>query len=130
MRPKSRPTWILEARSPLSERKRRIGENEAVFRALNEEVRGLNKAFAKDEHTMRVVCECGTTSCTDQFPIRVRAYVRVRQDPTLFVIRPGHDFPETETVVQKHQAYWIVRKDPGLPANLARATDVSQQPAS
>jgi hypothetical protein len=47
----------------------------------------------------------------------------VREDPTLFITKPGHDFPETETVVSKTGGYWIVRKDPGLPAGIALATD-------
>lgn len=79
---------------------------------------------------MRVLCECGTRSCTDQFPIRVHAYARVRHDPTLFVVKPGHDFPETESVIKKEEAFWIVRKDPGVPAQIARATDVSGQARS
>jgi hypothetical protein len=108
----------------VSERQRRIGENEAVFRALNEEVRGLTKTFTLDTETIRVICECGTRSCTEQFPIRVHVYARIRQDPTLFAIKPGHDFPETERVVQKHDAFWIVQKNPGLPADIARATEV------
>jgi hypothetical protein len=114
----------------VSEHKRRIGENEAVFRALNEEIRDLSKTFADNAHTLKVVCEGGTRSCTDQFPIRVHAYARVRDDPTLFVVKPGHDFPETETVITKEEAFWILRKDPGVPAEVARATDVSGQAAS
>ena len=50
-------------------------------------------------------------------------YREVREDPTLFVLRPGHDFPETETVRAKKPGYWIVRKGPGLPAAIAEATD-------
>ena len=107
----------------MNERKRRIGENEAIFRSVNEQVRGLHATLATATDTMSVVCECGARSCTDQFPIEPERYAEVRRDATLFVIRPGHDLPESETVVGKHDAYWIVRKDPGLPAEIARATD-------
>ena len=105
----------------MSERKRRIAENEAVFRSVNEEIRALNATLATATE-LRIVCECGTRSCADQFSITPEDYTRVRQDSTLFAIKPGHDFPETETTVSKHGHYWIVRKDPGEPAAIARAT--------
>jgi hypothetical protein len=72
---------------------------------------------------MLVVCECGARSCTDRIEILPNEYREVRNDPTLFVLRPGHDAPETETVTAKKPGYWIVRKDPGLPAAIAKETD-------
>ena len=108
----------------MNDRKRRIGENEAIFRSVNEQVQGLTATLSTATDTMRIVCECGTRSCTDQFAIRPEDYGRVRDDATLFLIRPGHDLPESETVVDKTDHYWIVRKDPGGPAELARATDL------
>ena len=72
---------------------------------------------------MNVVRECGARSCTDQFEISREAYADVRADPTFFVVKPGHDLPETETVVAKNEIFWTVRKDPGIPAAIARATD-------
>ena len=107
----------------MSERQRQIGENEAIFRNVNEQIEALSSTLSTSTETMRIVCECGTRSCTVQFPIRPAEYARVREDATLFLTRPGHDFPETETVVEKHDDYWIVRKNPGVPAAIARATD-------
>jgi hypothetical protein len=107
----------------VNERKRRIGENEAVFRVVNEQIRGLSSTLVNATETMSIVCECGTRSCTVQFVIRPEEYQRVRDDPTLFLVRPGHDLPETETVVERADQYWVVRKDPGLPEAIARATD-------
>ena len=110
----------------MSERQRRIGENEAIFRSVNEEIRGISAILTTATDTIRVVCECGTRNCTDQFAITPAEYARVREDSTLFLTRPGHDFPETESVTEKHEEYWIVKKDPGLPAAIARATDTSR----
>jgi hypothetical protein len=106
----------------VSERKRRIADNEAIFRNVNEEIRALNATLATVTE-MRIVCECGTRSCADQFAITPEDYSRLREDSTLFAIRPGHDFPETETTVSKRDDYWVVRKDPGEPAARARETD-------
>jgi hypothetical protein len=107
----------------VNERKRRIGENEAIFRSVNEQVRELTETLAMGTGTMKIVCECGARSCTDQFEITTDAYAQVRAEPTLFVVKPGHDLPETETVVDKNNIFWTVRKDPGIPAAIARATD-------
>lgn len=110
----------------MNERKRRIADNEAIFRNVNEEIRALSATLATVTE-MRIVCECGTRSCADQFVITPEDYSRVREDPTLFAIMPGHDFPETETAVVKRDDYWILRKDPGEPAALARETDPNRE---
>ena len=107
----------------MNERKRRIGENEAIFRSVNEQVATITATLTTSTGAMRVVCECGARSCTEQFQIDAAAYADVRSDSTLFVVKPGHDLPETETVVAKNEIFWTVRKDPGLPAAVARATD-------
>jgi hypothetical protein len=100
----------------LEERKRRIGENEAVFRSVNELARPLDQTW------MTILCECGTRACRDQVVIAQEEYARVREDAARFVVRPGHDIAETEHVVSKHLEYWVVRKDPGLPAKIAGET--------
>lgn len=107
----------------MNERKRRIGENEAIFRSVNEQVRTLTATLTTSARTMKIVCECGARSCTDQFEIATAAYSRIRADSTLFVVKPGHDLPETETVVAKNEIFWTVQKDPGVPSAIARATD-------
>ena len=99
------------------ERKRWIGKNEGNVRRVNEMVRPVEPAW------MTVLCECGDRRCREQLVIAQEQYARVRDDSTLFVLRPGHDIPETEQVVSKHVEYWIVRKDPGVPAQVARDTD-------
>lgn len=106
----------------MSERERRIAENEAIFRSVNERVEALHATLATVTDPLHVVCECGTRSCTERISIPTKAYSEVREDPTLFVTKPGHDFPETESVASKHERYWVVRKHPGLPAAIARAT--------
>ena len=39
----------------MNERKQRIGENEAIFRSVNEEVSKLNVTFTAATNTMRIV---------------------------------------------------------------------------
>jgi hypothetical protein len=101
----------------------RIGENEALFRSVNEQVRGISDAWAVRDDTIRVVCECGTASCVEQIQLHLAEYEQIRADGARFVIRPGHEYGEVEEVVGRTDRYWTVRKDPGLPQQLAEATD-------
>src|SRR5689334_21077982 len=61
----SRSTSVYRVIS-VDERARRIGENEALFRYVNERIEGLNEAFGAITETMSVVCECGDLSCAEQ----------------------------------------------------------------
>ena len=47
----------------LEERKRRIGENEGIFRDVNEQVRRLDPTW------MTILCECGEYGCREQLVI-------------------------------------------------------------
>ena len=107
----------------MDERARRIGENEALYRAINEKIEGLNEAFGVVTETMAVVCECGLLECTEQIELDLPTYERVRREPTLFVVLPGHEIPEVESIVEPHDRFYIIRKDSGEPARLARETD-------
>jgi hypothetical protein len=106
----------------VNERKRRLVANEAIFRSVNEQVVALNATMLTPVGPMEVVCECGTERCTDRIPIQADAYEQARGDATLFIVKPGHDFPETDVVTEKQTEYWLVRKHPGEPAELVRET--------
>ena len=107
----------------MDERERRIGENEALFRQINDKVEGLNRSLAVLSTRMSVVCECGRQDCLERIDLGVEEYERVRLDPASFVVKPEHVFPDVEDVVERHDRYWIVRKHEGDPARLAEATD-------
>ena len=104
------------------ERARRVGENEALFRSVNEQVRDLNQTFLV-EGTLRIVCECGEQSCIDQIELMPGEYEAVRTDSALFAVKPGHEVEDVETVVERKDGYWVVRKAPGAPQRIARETD-------
>jgi hypothetical protein len=107
----------------MDERARRIGENEILYRSVNEKIEGLNAAFGTLTQSMTVVCECGEATCATQIDLDVPTYERIRADGDLFVIVPGHEIPDVESVVEEGENYAIVRKDPGGPAALAEAHD-------
>ena len=105
------------------DRKRRIGENEVLFRQVNERLEQLNETFGSLTGEAAYVCECGDSSCIEQITLTLAEYEHIRSDPTLFAIVPGHDLPEVEDVVQRKPDFHVVRKRPGGPAELAVALD-------
>jgi hypothetical protein len=106
----------------IGERAKRIGENEALFRSVNEQVHDLNRSFLV-EGRLRIVCECGEQSCIEQIELSPAEYEAVRADSALFIVKPGHDERAVETVVERHGDHWVVRKAPGAPQRIARETD-------
>jgi hypothetical protein len=107
----------------MSERARRIGMNEAVYRTVNERIEGLNEAFGLVTENMAVICECGDLACSEQIEIAIPRYERIRADPSLFVVLPGHETEDVEDVVQEQKGFRVVRKRPGEPERVARETD-------
>jgi hypothetical protein len=104
----------------MDEREQKIGENEALYRTVNERIESLNQAFGTLTNTMTVVCECGDVTCAEQIEIEIAEYERIRSDPTLFIIVPGHEIADVEDVVEEREAFHVVKKHSGDPANFAR----------
>jgi hypothetical protein len=107
----------------MDERARRVGLNEALFRTVNDEVHGLNERFSVVADPVSVVCECGKADCTERLELRANEYEQMRSDPTHFAVKPGHEVPDVEAVIERHGGYLVVEKRPGGPAELARTTD-------
>lgn len=101
----------------------RAGMNEAIFRAVNERIEDLNETFAIVADTFEVVCECADAGCAVQIRIASDVYERVRSGSTLFILAPGHETEEIEEIVDKHDTYYIVRKDAAVPKQVAEQTD-------
>lgn len=95
----------------MDENTRRVGRNEAIFRAVNEEIEGLDRGLAElSDHTLHIVCECADLLCTEQLVVSTRVYERVRAESTLFLLKPGHEVSNVEIVVEETEHYDIVRK--------------------
>jgi len=108
----------------MDERGRRVGRNEAVFREVNEQIESLNRGLAAiSDNTMHIVCECGDLRCATQLVVPVGDYERIRAEPALFFVIPGHERPDVEDTVEETEGYHVVRKHEGEPARIARETD-------
>ena len=104
------------------ERARRVGLNESLFRRVNEEIESLHRSFG-DPRSMAAICECGDGECLERIEIPLADYERVRSDPRLFVVMPGHVLPDLESVVDRAAAYEVVRKRDGTATEVAERTD-------
>jgi len=105
------------------EQARRVGLNESIFREVNEQIESLNRDLQTDLPTMTVVCECASGDCTEPLQISVAAYEKVRADPLRYIIVPGHELPEFESVVESGDGYDVVQKCHRTAAALAEETD-------
>ena len=102
----------------VSERERRIGENEAYWRQVNE------LAPPEPEMLNDVFCECGRLECRDRVQMTATEYALVRSSPTTFVVAPGHEIDDAEQVVATTDRFRIVEKQ-GEAARVAVETDPS-----
>jgi hypothetical protein len=105
------------------ERDARIGRNEVLFREINERLEGLQEAFDSLAERADFVCECGDVACSEQITMPLAEYERLRSNPTWFAVKPGHEAPDVEDVVEKRQGYDVVRKHDGAAAEIAREED-------
>ncbi len=107
----------------MSERERRIGLNEAVFREVNERIRSIGETFAVVDEQLDLICECGMADCTDRIQVPAAEYEQIRSNPLLFAIVPGHEIDDVDTIVSREKGYDVVQKKAGDPARVAIETD-------
>lgn len=88
----------------------RAARNEALFREVNENISRLNSEYGETESESLYLCECADAECTEQLSIDHATYHRVRQQGRLFFLRPGHEDPQIERIVERHGEYLVVKK--------------------
>jgi 5-bromo-4-chloroindolyl phosphate hydrolysis protein len=92
------------------EREIRAGRNQALFRIVNEKMKGPNEAFQEVTGTYAIACECADLACIETLLISPAEYEAVRAEPRRFTVRPGHVYPEVETVIEEADSYVVVEK--------------------
>jgi hypothetical protein len=95
----------------------RIADTEGNERLANEVI----VKARRDGTPFKVRCECGDPTCHEPLVLTQELYERVRSDSMLFVVLPGHEFPEAEDVVEKDEGYEIVRKHENMRAVVERS---------
>lgn len=100
-------------------KQRRAAANEATIRDVNE---GIERGQwpGEEDSPVGFRCECARLGCNQLVDLTVREYEAIRANPRRFVLVPGHEFPDVETVVEARPGYIIVEK-------LDQAAEVAEQ---
>jgi hypothetical protein len=94
-----------------TQREERIAKNEAMFREANERAKAWEERHLDSEVEL-YFCECAKPDCLEKVSLREADYERVRSDPRRFVIVPGHELPDVETVIERNEGWVIIEKAP------------------
>jgi hypothetical protein len=54
------------------EREIRAARNQALFRAVNEQIKSMNEAYAEFTGTFAIACECASQSCIETLELSPR----------------------------------------------------------
>lgn len=107
----------------MDERGKRVGQNEVLFREVNERLRELGESFTLVSEEAEFVCECANSTCVERVQMPLSAYEEIRSDPKRFFVVKGHELPEYEKVVSEGEGYIVIEKLPGGPAGIAIRDD-------
>jgi hypothetical protein len=89
----------------------RAARNEALFREVNESIARLEEEYGSTPAEPAFICECADDGCTERLPaLDLTVYRRVREQPRLFIVLPGHEDPQLARVVLDRGDYLIVEK--------------------
>jgi len=92
----------------VTERETRIGRTQSLFRSVNERIAATSERAGADE--TEIVCECPDQTCTERVELPLEQYEEVREEPTKFVVRPGHEDETVAKVVERHRGFDVVQK--------------------
>ena len=106
----------------MNRRLERKARNEALIREVNERIEKVDKAaeeanFDGAETLFEFHCECGDgdvgdVGCEEHVEMTIREYEAVRSQDDRFVLRPGHEQEELESVAIRNERYVVVDKRP------------------
>ena len=97
----------------------RAAHNEEVFRTINERIEEGAEQHGVDQ-SLPFHCECATESCVETIELIPAEYDRIASHHERFVIAPGHERPNVETIVERHASYLVVEKTGEARAEIER----------
>ena len=115
---------LVESRRHIG-RGERIAANESIFRAVNEMITGERRDRPGPTD---FVCECGDRSCTEMIQLTPGEYEAARAHPARFLVRPGHEKPELERIVERNEYFLVIEKT-GAARAIAEERDPRPRPS-
>ena len=103
------PNTILVLMSP---REARVIRNETLFREVNIHIADLNGGSLSlaEDGLLSLVCECAYTGCTEPIAVDAATFEQVRENSRRFLVAPGHEDLDVESVVERRAGYLVVEK--------------------
>jgi hypothetical protein len=103
-------------------------KTEALFRDVNERIAESAGRFSSE--SAEFVCECADANCTHRIETTLEHYDEVRDDPTHFLLVPGHEDTDIERVVDRRgPKLAVVEKFERVVARTVRQLDPRAEPA-
>jgi hypothetical protein len=93
------------------DRVEQLAKREALFRATNEEIARIDDQLAGDDAALEIVCECARNGCAELIKVSRADYRRARSEPRRFLLVAGHELPEIERIVGRHDGFVVVEKE-------------------
>jgi hypothetical protein len=85
-------------------------ESQALFREVNERIKSLDETVGRNREGNGWVCECVNERCFERIKMSLVEYDGVRSDGNFFLVKPGHEVPDIEDVIDRHEEYVVVAK--------------------
>jgi hypothetical protein len=89
-------------------------ENEVVFKQQNESIKRQTSRLLphEDKATFPVnfTCECADENCREQVQLTIVQFNRNSKNSKHFIIRPGHEQPDVEHVIEMGEGFNVVEK--------------------
>ena len=82
-----------------------------MFRLGNERMAGWDERH-EDEQSELYFCECADLDCKKRVRMEEADYEAVRSNPRRFLVLPGHEIPDVETVIEEHDGWLVIEKAP------------------
>jgi hypothetical protein len=103
------------------DRDERLALNEELFREANERMTTWEERD-RAEAVEFYFCECADAQCRQKVPLRGSDYERIRNHSSHFFVVPGHEVPDIETVIESHEDWVVIEKEPEV-REITEATD-------
>lgn len=96
----------------MSPREARVIRNEALFREVNLRIADLGAVSLgpAEEGLLLLVCECVDIGCVAPIQVDPATFTRVHKNASRFLVAPGHEHLDVETVIERKKGYLVVEK--------------------
>ena len=97
-------------RAVMSPPEERAIRNEALLREVNVHIADLEERVNDPGELLPLLCECAQTGCMVPIEVDRATFEAVRESPVRFLVVPGHEQHDVESVIERHSGYLIVEK--------------------